>query len=82
MTWSHTHRNLKQGLIKKTKTEWIYVHEYLNHFAVHPKLILCKSIILQLNKKQGLKQILACQCSLQPQSENKRFFFNMVYAHN
>ena len=77
MTWSYTHRNLKQRLIKKykTKTEQIYVHVQLNHFALYLKLTLCKSITLQLKKKkQELKQILACQSSLQPQSENKRFF--------
>ena len=55
MTWSYTHRNLKQRLIKKykTKTEQIYVHVQLNHFALYLKLTLCKSITLQLKKKKA-----------------------------
>ena len=82
ITWSYTHRNLKQGLIKKykTKTEQIHVHVQLNHFAVYLKLTLCKSITLQFKKKAGTETNPCMPMFFAPQSENKRFFL-MCYIH-
>ena len=52
---------------KESKKEWIYVYVYLNHFAVHLKLMeYCKSTIFLKRKN---KEIVKCDKSALLNSE-------------